>query len=127
MAAGAWSQALNERAARAEKQIAQLYIHVQTLARRRRMHQAQIQALKARCQRLPKRARKLKRQIAQHQAMLHLDRRREKKDRQQIERLRHRAARARQAADLRRAESRGMLATCSGGLAGVRRNTHRRR
>jgi len=103
------AQALNERAARAEKQIAERYVHVHTLARRRRTQQAQIKALTARCRRLPKRARKLKRQIAQHQATLRLDRRREKKDRQQIERLRQRAARAHQAADLRRAESHGML------------------
>ena len=103
------AQALTARAARAEEQIGQLYVQRQTLARRLGSHQAQIKALQARCRRLPKRTRKLKRQIVQHQTQLRLDRRRDKQDRQQIERLRQRAARARQAAELRQAESHGML------------------
>jgi len=102
-----------ERADASERHVEQAYEHLGKLHRRIEAHQAQIRALQARIRRLPKRKRKLQRQIETHRAKIRQDHRREKVFRQRIERLQHRAAQARQAADLLHEASRNVLASAA--------------
>ena len=98
------------RVLRLEQQLEQGYGHLHLVQQRLSRHQAQIKALKARCQRLPQRTRKLQRQMADHQAKVRGDRRREKNDRQRIARLGQRRQQAQEAVDLALEVSRTLLA-----------------
>ena len=100
-----------EQADVSDRQMEQAYEHLGKIHQRIKGHQAQIRALQARLRRLPKRARKLKQQIEAQRVPIRRDHQREKGIRQRIEKLHHRAAQARQEADLLREASRNLLAS----------------